>query len=113
MHKPKICIVNHDHIALITWFGTHIIMCGSKRSNFRRSTFQLKIQLFILMKNLTKQLVLVAKSIFKLDDSQEKTLGDESSLTSESESEMCHEALPMRQRAGEVVCLALVPLILL
>jgi hypothetical protein len=75
MHKPQICIVNHDHIALITWFGTHIIMHRSKRSNFRRSTFQLKIQLFILTKNLAKQLVLVAKSIFKLDDSQGKTLG--------------------------------------
>jgi hypothetical protein len=49
-------------------------------------------------KNLTKQLVLVANDIFKLNDSQEKTLGDESSLTLESESEMCHEALAMRQR---------------
>jgi hypothetical protein len=98
MHNPQIHIINHDHIALITWFGTHIIMHGSKRGNFRRSTFQLKIQLFILMKNLAKQLVLVAKGIFKLDNSQGKTLGDESSLTSESESEMCREALPMRQR---------------
>jgi hypothetical protein len=26
MHKPQIRIVNHDHIALITWFGTHIII---------------------------------------------------------------------------------------
>jgi hypothetical protein len=75
MHKPQIRIVNHDHIALITWFGTHIIACGSKRNNFRRSTFQLKIQLFILTKNLTKQLVLVAKGILKLNDSQRKTLG--------------------------------------
>jgi hypothetical protein len=75
MHKPQIHIINHDHIALITWFGTRIIMCGSKRGNFRRSTFQLKIQLLILTKNLTKQLVLVVKGIFKLDDSQGKTLG--------------------------------------
>jgi hypothetical protein len=29
---------------------------------------------------------------------KERLSGDESSLTSESESEMCHEALPMRQR---------------
>jgi hypothetical protein len=74
MHEPQIHIINHDHIALITWFGTHIIVHGSKRSNFRRSTFQLKIQLFILMKNLTKQLILVAKGILKLDDSKGETL---------------------------------------
>jgi hypothetical protein len=29
---------------------------------------------------------------------KERPLGDESSLTSESESEMCHDDLPMRQR---------------
>jgi hypothetical protein len=75
MHKPQIRIINNYHIALITWFGTRIIVHGSKRGNFRRSTFQLKIQLLILMKNLTKQLVLVAKGIFKLDDSQGKILG--------------------------------------
>jgi hypothetical protein len=56
------------------------------------------IQLFVLTEDLTKQLVLVVKNIFKFDDSQGKTLGDESLLTSESESEMCHEDLPMRQR---------------
>jgi hypothetical protein len=50
-------------------------MHGSKRSNFRRSTFKLKIQLFILTKNLAKQLVLVAKGILKLNDSQGKTIG--------------------------------------
>jgi hypothetical protein len=75
MHKPHIRIVNHNHFAVITWFGTHIIMCGSKSSNFRRSTFKLKIQLFVFTKNLAKQLVLIAKGILKLDDSQRKTLG--------------------------------------
>jgi hypothetical protein len=50
------------------------------------------------MKNLAKQLVLITKGILKLDDSQGKTLRDESSLTSESESEMCREDLPIRQR---------------
>jgi hypothetical protein len=34
-----------------------------------------RFNFFILMKNLTKQLVLVAKSIFKFGDSQRKTLG--------------------------------------
>jgi hypothetical protein len=43
MHEPHIRIVNHDHSAVITWYGTHIIMRGSKRSNFRRSTFKFKI----------------------------------------------------------------------
>jgi hypothetical protein len=47
----------------------------SKRSNLRKRTLKLKIQLFVLAKNLTKQLVLVAKSIFNFGDSQRKTLG--------------------------------------
>jgi hypothetical protein len=46
----------------------------SKRSNLRKITFKLKIQFLVLMKDLTKQLVLVAKSIFKFGDSQRKTL---------------------------------------
>jgi hypothetical protein len=74
MHKPQICIVNHNHFAVITWFGTHIIVHGSKSSNFKRSTFKLKIQLFIFTKNLAKQFVLIAKDNLKLDDSQRKTL---------------------------------------
>jgi hypothetical protein len=49
-------------------------MCGSKRSNLRNGTLKLKIQLFVLMKNLAKQLVLIAKGILKFDDSQRKTL---------------------------------------
>jgi hypothetical protein len=32
---------------------------------------------------------------------EERLSGDESSLTSESESEMCREALPMRQRPAK------------
>jgi hypothetical protein len=44
-------------------------VCGLKRSNLRKRTLKLKIQLFVLSKNLTKQLVLVAKSIFKFGDS--------------------------------------------
>jgi hypothetical protein len=48
---------------------------GSKRSNFRRSTFKIKIKLLVLTKNLAKQLVFVAKDILKLNDSQRKTIG--------------------------------------
>jgi hypothetical protein len=75
VNEPQIRIVNHDHSTSITWLGTHIIVRGSKRSNLRERTLKLKIQLFVLVKNLTKQLVLVAKSIFKFGDSQRKTLG--------------------------------------
>jgi hypothetical protein len=50
-------------------------MRGSKRSNLRRSTFKLKIQFLVLMKDFTKQLVLVANCIFKFSYSERKTLG--------------------------------------
>jgi hypothetical protein len=75
MHKLQIRIVNHDHFAVITFFGTHIIVRGLKSNNFRRSTFKLKIQLFVFMNFFANQLVLIAKGILKLDDSQRKTLG--------------------------------------
>jgi hypothetical protein len=48
---------------------------GSKRSKLRKRTLKLKIQLFVLTEDLTKELVLVAKSIFKFSDLQKKTLG--------------------------------------
>jgi hypothetical protein len=74
VYESQICIVNHHHIIVITWLGTHIIVRGSKGSNLRKRTLKLKIQLFVLTEDLTKQLVLVAKSIFKFGDSQRKTL---------------------------------------
>jgi hypothetical protein len=70
VYESHIRIVNHDHSAVIIWIGTHILVHGSKSSNFGRSIFKLKIQFFIFMKNLVKQLVLVAKGIFKLNDSK-------------------------------------------
>jgi hypothetical protein len=86
---------------------------GSKGSNFRKSTLKHKIQFLVLTKDLTKQLVLVAKSIFKFSDSQRKTLegwvityirvGDRDVLWW-----LAHE-----EKAGEVICLALGPLLLL
>jgi hypothetical protein len=75
MHKPQIRIVNHEPFSAITWFAIHIMVRRSKSSNFGRNTFKLKIQLFVCTKNLAKQLVLIAKGILKLDDSQRKTLG--------------------------------------
>jgi hypothetical protein len=75
MHETQIRIIKHNHIVVITWFDTHIIVHGLKRSNFRRSIFNLKIQLLVLTKNLTKQFVLVVMGILKLNDSQRKTIG--------------------------------------
>jgi hypothetical protein len=75
VNEPYIRIVNHDHSASITWLVTHIIVHRSKRSNLRKKTLKLKIQPFVLTKNLAKQFVLVANCIIKLDDSRRKTLG--------------------------------------
>jgi hypothetical protein len=87
----------------------------SEISNLRQRTLKIKIQLFILTKNLTKQLALVAKSIFKFSDSQRNTLrgwvityirvrvGVRDVL----------RQLAQEAKAGEVARLALGPLILL
>jgi hypothetical protein len=75
VYQPQIHIVNHDQIRVITWLGTHIIMRRSKRSNLKKGTLKRKIQLFVLTKNLAKQLVLIAKGLFKFSDLQRKTLG--------------------------------------
>jgi hypothetical protein len=47
VHVPQICIVIHDHFTVIPWFGTHIIVHGLKRSNFRKGILKLKIQLLV------------------------------------------------------------------
>jgi hypothetical protein len=86
-------------------------MHRSKRSNLRKSTFKLKIQFLVLTKDLTKQLVLDAKSIFKFGNSQRKTLRGWviTYIGVEDVSWwLAHEA-----KAGEVACLALGPLFLL
>jgi hypothetical protein len=75
VNESHIRIVNNNHSTSIIWLDTHTIVCGSKRNNLRKRTLKPKIQLFVLIKNLTKQLVLVAKSIFMFGDSQRKTLG--------------------------------------
>jgi hypothetical protein len=88
-------------------------MRGSKRSNIRKRILKLKIQLLVLAKNLTKQLILVAKSIFKFSDSQRKTLGRWVITyigvgVRDVPRRLAHEA-----KADEVTHLALGPLILL
>jgi hypothetical protein len=74
VYESQIRIINHDYITVITWLGTHIIVHGSKRSNLRKRTLELKNQLFVFTEDLTKQLVLIVKSIFKFGDSQRKIL---------------------------------------
>jgi hypothetical protein len=113
MHKPQIHIVDHDHFAVITWFDTHIIVRRSKSRNFRRSTFKLKIQLLVFMKNLTKQPVLIAKGTLKLNDSQRKTLGGWIITYIRVEVGDVSWRLAHEAKAGEVACLALGLLILL
>jgi hypothetical protein len=66
VNEPQIRIVNHDHSTSVTWLRTHIIVHGSKRSNLRKRTLKLKIHLLVLVKNLTKQLVFIAKEHFQV-----------------------------------------------
>jgi hypothetical protein len=113
MHEPQICIVNHNHSAVITWFGTHIIVHKSKRRNFRRGTFKFKIQFLVLMKNFAKQLELVTKGILKLDDSQRKTLREWIITYIRVKVGDMSRRLAYEAKASEVVWLALDLLILL
>jgi hypothetical protein len=65
------------------------------------------------MKNLTKQLVLIAKGILKLDDSHGKTLGGWIITYIGVRVRDVSWRLAHETKAGEVACLALGPLILL
>jgi hypothetical protein len=112
-YEPQIRIVNHDHITTITWLGTHIIVRGSKRNNIRKGTLKLKIQLFVLIKNLEKQLVLIAKGILKFGDSQRKTLGRWVITYIEVGVGDVTWWLAHEAKVNKIVCLALGPLILL
>jgi hypothetical protein len=113
VYEPQIRIVNHDHIIVITWLGTHIIVHESKRSNLRKSTFKLKIHLFVFTKNLAKQLALIAKGILKLDDYKGKTLSGWIITYIGVRVGDVSRRLANEAKAGEVGCLALGLLILL
>jgi hypothetical protein len=89
------------------------MVCGSKRKNIRKSTFKLKIQFLVLMKDLNKQLVLVAKSIFKFSDSQKKTLRGWVITYIGVRVRDVSRWLIHKAKAGKVTCLTLGPLILL
>jgi hypothetical protein len=56
MHKPQIRIVNHNHIALITWFGTHIIVRGSKKAISKESLFSSRLNFLFSRKTLQNNL---------------------------------------------------------
>jgi hypothetical protein len=86
---------------------------GSKRSNLRKRTLKLKIQLFVLTEDHTKQLVFFAKDILKLNDSQIKTLEGWIITYIRVRVEDVSRWLAHEAKAGEVACLALGPLILL
>jgi hypothetical protein len=74
VNESQICIVNHDRSTSVTCLGTHIIVRGSKRNNLKKKNSQAQDSTFCSHENLTKQLVLVTKSILKFSDSQRKTL---------------------------------------
>jgi hypothetical protein len=78
-----------------------------------KRTLKLKIQFLALTKHLTKQLVLVTKSIFKFSDSQRKTLGRWVITYIGFRVRYVPRWLAHEAKAGEVGHLALGPLILL
>jgi hypothetical protein len=95
----------------MAWHSYHRASIEDKQSQKR--TLKLKIQLFVLTEDLTKQLVLVAKSIFKFDDSQRKTLGGWVITYIGARVRDVPRWLTLEAKAGEVVRLALGPLIIL
>jgi hypothetical protein len=88
-------------------------MRGSKRSNLRKGTLKLKIQLFVLTKNLAMQLVQIAKGILKFGNSQRKTLERWVITYIGVGVEDVSRRLAQEAKAGEVARLTLGPLILL
>jgi hypothetical protein len=95
----------------MVWHSYHHAQIEEKQSQKR--TFKLKVQLPVFKKNLAKQLILVAKGILKLGDSQTKTLGGQIITyirvrVSDVSRRLAHEA-----NSGEVTLLALDLLILL
>jgi hypothetical protein len=74
VHNPQIIIIHHDHIAIFTWFSTHIIVLRLEGSNFSKRVFKLKIKIFVLTKNFAKQFVLTTQSILKFVHFIRKTI---------------------------------------
>jgi hypothetical protein len=57
----------------MAWHSYHRVWIKEKQS--QKKNYQAQDSTFVLAKNLTKQLVLVAKGILKFGNSQRKTLG--------------------------------------
>jgi hypothetical protein len=98
VNESHIRIVNHDHSTSITWLGTHIIMHRSKRSNLRKELSSSRFDFLFSRKTSPSNLSWLQRTFSSSVTRKERPSGDESSLTSESESEMCRDDLPMRQR---------------
>jgi hypothetical protein len=96
--ESHIRIVNHHHSAVITWFSTHIIVHRSKRSNFRKTLSSSRFNFLFLRKTLQSNLSSLQRVFSSSTTLKERPSDDRSSLTSESELEMCSKDLPMRQR---------------
>jgi hypothetical protein len=99
IQEPKIRIVDHDHIAVITWFDTHIIVHRSKRSNLRKKNFQAQDSTSCSHKKTLQSNVSWLQRAFSSSVTLKERLSrDRSSLVSKSESEMFLKDLPMRQK---------------
>jgi hypothetical protein len=78
MHKPQIRIISNTGMQApstyhMVWHSYHRAWIEERQ--FQKKHFLAQDSIFIRTENLAKQLVLVAKGIFKLDVSQGKTLG--------------------------------------
>jgi hypothetical protein len=113
VHQPQVSIVNHDHFVIFTWLSTYIIMHWPKRSNLEQELSSSRFNFLFLWKTLQSNLSWLHKTFSSLATLKKRPSKDRLSLTSESESGMLHEDLPMRQKAGEVALLVLDLLILL
>jgi hypothetical protein len=107
VHEQQIHIVNHDHSAVIIWFGTHIIMHKLKRSNLRKELSSSRLSFLFSQKTMQSNLSWLQRVFSSSTTLKERSSGDRSSLTSKSESEMFLEDLPMRQRLVKSPCLCL------
>jgi hypothetical protein len=76
-----------------------ILSCADRREAIsEEALFSSRFNFLFSRKTLQSNLSWLQRAFSSSTTLKERLSGDESSLTSESESEMCHEALPMRQR---------------
>jgi hypothetical protein len=56
VNEPQIRIVSHDHITVITWLDTHIIMRRSNRSDLKKELSSSRFNFFFSRKTLPSNL---------------------------------------------------------